>query len=234
MCGRYVSPEEAAIERFWQLSNAQKRNPLAQRFNVAPTMQIPMLHRGDTGELDLDLARWGLIPFWWKDAKPPRLTFNARAEEAATKPMWRVPASKARCLVPALGWYEWEEIERLDPATGEVTKAKQPHFIHLPDGQPFAGLMSHRTSEEGAPQFSCTILTQEAVGPAAEVHSRMPVILPKDMEAAWLDPGLTDGSQAIELARAHAVTALEHYSVSMRVNNAKNEGPALIERADIA
>ena len=104
MCGRYVSPEEAAIERFWKLSQAQIRDPLTQRFNISPTALVPMLRLDDTGSLELIAARWGLIPFWWKDTKPPRLTFNARSEEAAVKPMWRHPAAKARCLVPGLAF----------------------------------------------------------------------------------------------------------------------------------
>jgi putative SOS response-associated peptidase YedK len=231
MCGRYVSPSEAEIERFWHIGR-HNSNPFGPRYNVSPTTVVPMLRSSDTGGLDLVMARWGLIPFWWKEAKPPRITFNARSEEAASKPMWRVPASKSRCLVSALGWYEWKEIERVDPATGEVTKAKQPHFIRLPDGQPFAfaGLMSRRTAEGDTSEFTCSILTQEAVGPAVEVHSRMPVVLPKYAEAAWLDAALTDATKAIELARLHAVTALEHYPVSARVNNAKNEDAELIER----
>lgn len=176
MCGRYVSPSEAEIERFWQLTDAQIRNPLAQRFNVSPAAIVPILRLGDDGMLEEVAARWGLIPFWWKDAKPPRLTFDARSEEAATKPMWRHPASKARCLVPAMAWYEWKEVERVDPATGEIIKAKQPHFIRLPDGRPiaFAGLMSRRNIEGDKSEFSCTIMTRDAVGPAAEIHTRMP------------------------------------------------------------
>ena len=134
MCGRYVSPDEAAIERFWKLSQAQIRDPLNQRFNVSPTALVPILRLDDAGSLELVAARWGLIPFWWKAAKPPRLTFNARSEEAAVKPMWRHPAAKARCLMPARGWYEWKEVERIDPSIGEVKKAKQPYFIHRQDG----------------------------------------------------------------------------------------------------
>src|SRR5258708_4078402 len=125
MCGRYVSPSEAEIERFWHIGR-HNNNPFGPRYNVSPTTPVPMLRRSDTGTLDLVMARWGLIPFWWKDTKPPKSTFNARSEEAASKPMWRGPASKSRCLVPALGWYEWKEVERVDPASGEVTKIKQP------------------------------------------------------------------------------------------------------------
>jgi len=130
-----------------------------------------------------------------------------------------------------MGWYEWKEIERVDPATGEVTKAKQTYFIRLPDRRPiaFAGLMSRRTVEGDDSEFTCTMLTRDAIGPALEIHRRMPIALPKDAEAAWLDPALTDGSQAIALERQHAVTALEHYRASTRVNNAKNEGADVIE-----
>ena len=106
MCGRYVTPTLAEMERYWALTDEQTRNPLGQLFNASPTATVPML-RLESGHLELVPARWGLIPFWWEEDKPPRNTFNTRSEEAATKPMWRIPASKARCLVPALGWYEW-------------------------------------------------------------------------------------------------------------------------------
>ena len=144
--------------------------------------------------------------------------------------MWRVPASKARCLVPAMGWYEWKEVERVDPRTGEVTKAKQPHFIHLPDGRPiaFTDLMSRRNIEGDKSEFTCTIMTRDAVGPAAEIHTRMPIALPKDAEAAWLDPGMTDAAGAIGFAREFAVTEFVHHPVNPRVNNARNEGAELL------
>jgi putative SOS response-associated peptidase YedK len=220
----------AEMERFWQLTDAQIRNPLAQRFNISPTAAVPMLRLGDDGTLEEVAARWGLIPFWWKAAKPPRLTFNARSEEAAIKPMWRHPASKARCLVPAIGWYEWKEGERVDPTTGEVTKAKQPYFIRLPDRGPiaFAGLMSRRTVDGDKSEFTCTILTRDAVGHAAAIHTRMPIALPKDAEATWLDPEMTDAASVIEFAREFSVTEFVHHPVNPRVNNARNEGADLI------
>jgi putative SOS response-associated peptidase YedK len=228
MCGRYVSPTQAEIERFWQLTDAQIRDPLAQRFDVLPTATVPMIYRATNG-LQLVAARWGLIPVWWKEAKPARNTHNARSEDAAKKAMWRIPASKARCLVPATGWYEWKEVERVDPTTGEVTKAKQPYFIRLPDRSPiaFAGLMSRRTVEGDESEFTCTILTRDSIGPTAEIHQRMPIALPKDAEAAWLDPEMTDAASVIEFAREFSVTEFVHHPVNPRVNNAKNEGAEL-------
>jgi putative SOS response-associated peptidase YedK len=230
MCGRYVSPEEAAIERFWELSNAQKRNPFAAMFNVSPTSQVPLLRVGESG-LELAMARWGLIPFWWKKPKPPGFTFNTRIEETATKPMWRQVVNTSRCLVPAAGWYEWQEVEVTDPATGEIKKAKQPYFLHLPGDRllAFAGVMSSWTPAEGEPaMLTCSILTRAAQGPAADVHNRMPVILPYDVQSAWMDPKQTDSEKALAMANEKAVTSVEHYPVSTRVNNAKNQGAELI------
>ena len=162
----------------------------------------------------------------------PPFTFNARIEEAATKPMWRQVLKTSRCLIPAIGWYEWKEVEVTDPATGEIKKAKQPYFIHLPERQvfPFAGLMSWRNVGESDEKiFSAAIITRAAKGPAAEVHERMPLILPKETESTWMDREQPDGQAALDLAQQTAVTAVVHHPVSSRVNNSKSAGADLIE-----
>lgn len=104
----------------------------------------------------------------------PPFTFNARMEEASSKPMWREPVKSARCLIPAIGWYEWKEAEVTDPVTGEIKKAKQPFFLHL-QSRPvlaFAGLMSsRRVGESEEAVLSATIITKAAEGPAVEVHT---------------------------------------------------------------
>jgi len=232
MCGRYVSPEEAEIERFWHIGR-HNSNPFGRRFNVAPTSIIPILRLDRaTGEIELTNARWGLIPSWWREPKPPRTSHNARSEEAATKPMWKVPLGKSRCLIPALGWYEWKVVERTDPATGEIVKAKQPHFFHLPDNQlfAFAGVMAMwKPANDDEWKASCAIFTRDAVGPAADVHDRMPVILSKDSEQAWLDPKITDPARAMAAALDQAVTQLEHHPVNNRVNVAANDDQTLTE-----
>jgi len=214
MCGRYVSPDQASIERAWQIRRSSGLD-LARRFNVQPTTDVPLLLH-DSGELVLVAARWGLIPHWWKQDRPPNFTINARLEEAAGKPMWRDPMRRARCLLPAEGWYEWQE----------VAGGKQPYYLHRTDGRPFcfAGLMSTWKDT-----LSCAILTKPAEGPVAEVHDRMPVVLPDEAHAGWLDPALKD---ATEFARTNALAReFSHYAVSKRVNNARHEGADLIEPA---
>ena len=237
MCGRYVSPDEAAIEREWRIGR-HNINPFTRRFNVQPTSIIPIirLYR-ESGDLELVTARWGLVPHWWKDAKPPNFTFNARLEEAASKPMWRDAIRRARCLIPAEGWYEWQERERAGAGAAKARRYKQPYFIHRRDGRPlcFAGLMSlWSPAGGGEPLLSCSILTTSASGHLSAVHDRMPVTLPDETHAAWLDRELKDGAKAADLIQLRVpVGELEHYPVSTLVNNGRADGPELIQPAGV-
>jgi putative SOS response-associated peptidase YedK len=234
MCGRYVSPEQAAIERAWRIGRATG-TPLARRFNVAPTDPVPLLVKDRSGVLTLGTARWGLIPHWWKQEKPPKLSFNARIEEAVSKPMWKDAMRQGRCLVPAEGWYEWRLVEQTDPQTGEIAQAKQPHYIRRTDARlvAFAGLFSW-TRKPGAaePLLTCAILTTAATGALAEVHDRMPVVVPDGAYDQWLDRALSDPAQATALVREQSPDAFIHFAVRKLVNSTRNDGPELIEPLD--
>ena len=230
MCGRYVSPDTAAIERAWHIGR-HNNNPFRRRYNVLPTTQVPIIRRTpDADELELTEARWGLIPPWWSKPKPPTSTINARSEEAAGKPMWRFPYREARCLIPALGWYEWKPMERTDPATGEVNTYKQPFYLRVEREGPvcFAGLMSTWAPEGGEPRLTCAILTRAPSPSAAEVHDRMPVILPEAAHREWLDPELQDAGKVGEIIRLTAMGDVKHHPVSTRLNSAKTDDEELI------
>ena len=88
--------------------------------------------------------------------------------------------------------------------------------------------MSRRPVDDSS-EFTCTILTRDAVGPVAEVHTRMPIALPKETEAAWLDSALTDAGLAIAFSREQASTEFVYHAVNPRVNNSKSRGAELIE-----
>jgi putative SOS response-associated peptidase YedK len=215
MCGRYVSPEQASIERAWKIDRTNS-NPFPRRFNVQPSTAVPVLTLED-GARSLGPARWGLIPHWWKRDKPPSFTINARLEEISGKPMWRDPIRRSRCLLPAEGWYEWRA----------APDGKEPHYITRRDRRPFcfAGLYSVWRDVS-----SCAILTTQALAPVSEVHDRMPVVLAETDHDAWLDPAVQEASAAAAMAlRPMAPGDFEHYRVSRRVNNARNEGADLIE-----
>jgi putative SOS response-associated peptidase YedK len=175
MCGRFV------YFRTW----ADLRNTLGlltavdlpPNYNVAPTQQVPVL-REHEGKREGVAMRWGLIPNWAKDKKAPQI--NARADTAATKPMFRAAFKKRRCLILADGYYEWKK----------AGKEKQPYFYRMKEDQPFtfAGLWE-TWHGDGEPLETCTIITTDANELASAVHDRMPVILSGTDALAWIDPG---------------------------------------------
>jgi putative SOS response-associated peptidase YedK len=209
-------------------------NPSPARYNVAPSTNVPILRLApDGGALELTQARWGLIPSWWTKAKLPTHTINARSEDAASKPMWRHPYRHTRCLIPALGWYEWTQAEVIDKETGAISRVQRPHFLFLPKHRPlcFAGLMSTWSASGEGPILTCTILTRPASASSAEIHDRMPLVLRESAHAAWCDTTITDAERIDEIARTQAIEEIEHYVVSRTVDSARAEGPQLIEAA---
>jgi putative SOS response-associated peptidase YedK len=234
MCGRFVSPEEAAVERAWHIGRRSWKTPFGKpRYNVAPTMRVIMLRRDAASpEIELAHARWGFVPYWWKEAKPPRGRFNAKFETAAANGMWREAFSRARCLLPALGWYEWREEERIDKATGEVATVNQPFYITRKDRRPFcfAGLMSGwKVSGDPEPTLTCVVLTRQAAGRVGEIHQRMPAVLPDDVHPQWLDPAQVDSARAAALIEGHAQTDFELVRVGRGINRTEEDSEKLIE-----
>lgn len=228
MCGRYVPPEEAAMERHWKIDR-RNNNPFAQpRFNAAPTTDVPILIRTGASEVELLYVRWGLIPAWWRKKGAPTLTFNARSEEAADKPMWRDALRSSRCLMPALGWYEWNEGEQVRSLTGALTN--QPYYHYSPNSEviAFAGLWSVWAPPQEAPVPTCALLSRAAAPAIAHIHHRMPVVVQPDDYKAWLDPdtSLDEVLAIIEDSRQD----FESYRVSTRVNSVRNDFPELVER----
>ncbi len=82
---------------------------LEPRYNVCPTDPVDVVLPGE-GKRHFEQMRWGLVPYWWsKPLKELRLaTFNARVETVETKPFFREPFKKRRCLMPVSGYYEWQ------------------------------------------------------------------------------------------------------------------------------
>ena len=219
MCGRFVSREQAAIEREY---NIKVRNPFERVYNAAPTMLLPVI-RTSAGEREALSMRWGLIPLWWSQATAPTSTINARSEEAATKPMWRNAVRHTRGLVPTLGWYEWQ----VRP------EGKVPHFIHAPGltGFCFAGLWSEWKNPAGEAQLSFAILTRAASATLKPVHDRMPVVLGAESWDDWLGDWPREHAARLAGHVANSLNDFEYYPVSRYVNAPRNQGERCIERA---
>lgn len=233
MCGRYVSatpPDQLA--RYFGAESAvdPPEDPTTfGNFNVAPTQGVFAVYEAN-GQRYLDRFHWGLVPFWAKDPRIGSKMINARAETLAEKNSFKRPFATRRCIVPADGFYEWKKID------GQTRK--QPMYLTTIDGSPFAfaGLWElwhdkNHLDDDGEPRrlFSCTIITGEPNDKVAEVHDRMPVMLPPDTWDTWLDRDNRDVAALQELFVAAPSALIAMRPVSTEVNNVRNNGPHLTE-----
>jgi putative SOS response-associated peptidase YedK len=222
MCGRFVSAEQASIERHWNLIRGGG-DPFGPVYNAAPTLQLPIIRAHRERGLELARLRWGLIPYWAKDTAIGVKTINARAETIAEKPAFKEAFRYRRCIVPMAGFYEWQK----SPA------GKVPYFICPLNGELFnvAGLYERWRPKDSEPIETFTIVTTDANEAVAKLHDRMPVILHERDQEAWLDPKNENTEALQKLLVPFPSEEMRTYPVSTRVNSAKNEGPEPIEPA---
>ena len=194
----------------------------APTYNAAPQSMQPVVRMDrDTGKRAMALLRWGLVPFWAKDAKFGYTTINARAEEVASKPAYREALKKRRCLVPADAFYEWQRID---------AKTKNPFAIALRSREPyaFAGLWERWSPKEGEALETFTIVTTDPNELMETIHNRMPVIVEKRDYDRWLEPG--DAARPpVDLLRPYPAEKMVAWPVSARVGNVRNNDAELLE-----
>jgi putative SOS response-associated peptidase YedK len=218
VCGRFglfVTPE--VLEEHFALTDFTAALSPPPRYNLTPGQAVAVV-REHEGRRRLDALEWGLIPFWAKDATIGRKLVNARLDTVATKPAFREAWTRRRCLIPASGFYEWSE-----PVNGR----KRPHFIR-PADEPLlalAGLWERWRSPAGDRVETCVIVTTDASAQLAPIHDRMPLLIPRDAFALWLDPksGVEDVAQL-----AARSPALEARPVSLAVNDPRKDDETLI------
>jgi putative SOS response-associated peptidase YedK len=219
MCGRYTltTPVERLAQEFGFDASSVELPP---NYNVAPTQQVAaVLEEG--GERHLELLRWGLIPSWADDPSIGSRMINARSETAPEKPSFRRAFRERRCLFPADGFYEW----------WRTNGAKQPYYIRMKEGRPFAFAGLWESWKDDGPEIrSCTILTTGPNDLLAEIHDRMPVILPAGSYDAWLDPE-AGRDELYGLLAPYPEDEMEAYPVSRFVNSPQNNDPRCIEPA---
>jgi putative SOS response-associated peptidase YedK len=252
MCGRYASARKRIelLEEF-SVQRDQVAEPLKPDYNVAPTKAVYTVvdravrpageeeaANGDGGvsrdvsteapDRELRVMRWGLVPFWAKDVKIGSRMINARAETIAEKPAFRRAFAKRRCLVPADGYYEWQQL----PGA-----AKQPMYISRKDGRSlaFAGLYelwrdpAVSSEDQDAWLWTTTIITTSAPDELGMIHDRMPMIIDPASWPDWLDPANNDVADLKALLTPAMVGDLTTWPVSTAVNSVRNNGPELIE-----
>jgi putative SOS response-associated peptidase YedK len=219
VCGRFAfySPREA-VARLFGVADPPDSEP---RYNIAPTQFVATVREAG-GPRAVAMLHWGLVPFWAKERAIGARMINARAETLGEKPSFRHAFQRRRCLVPADGYFEWQR-------AGAV---KQPYFIAFEDGQPFgmAGLWERwRDPATDETLESCCIVTTSPSAAVAHVHDRMPVIVPPARYAEWLDAGNTVTARLADLLVPSELPGLAARPMSRRVNDARNQGAALVE-----
>lgn len=227
MCGRYAAATTAAdwVEEF-EVTDSPDR-VLAPDFNVAPTKEAFLVTAAPVdGEpaRRMEIARWGLIPSWAKEASIASKLTNARVETITEKPSFRSAFAKRRCLVPADGYYEWYRPEK---------GAKQPFYIHRTDGKSLAmaGLYEwwrDPATPEAEPRLTFTVITTAATPELAVIHDRMPVMIDQADWTEWLDPAVPGKELPPPMLEAGYRLGLVAEPVSVAVGNVRNNGPSLI------
>ncbi|MBZ5567244.1 MAG: SOS response-associated peptidase [Acidobacteriia bacterium] len=222
MCGRFrLGKGREALKEYFGAEVDVEWSP---RYNIVPTDLIPSVRQNATKPVrELSLMRWGLIPFWAKEASIGYKLINARSETAATKPAFRDALIRRRCLIPGDGFYEWKK------------QAKQPYCFTLRDESifAFAGIWERWKGPDGNAIETCSILTTTPNELAAQVHDRMPVILAPDDYDLWLDPGIKDTKEISDMMKPYGAALMKAYAVSTRVNAVKNDDPQCAEPLDI-
>lgn len=219
MCGRYslkVDPQKLA-EAF--ADYAEVPNNLPTRYNIAPTQDVAVIANNKRHQVEF--FRWGLIPSWAKDSSIGNRLINARSETLVEKPSFKSAYRRRRCLVLADGFYEW----RRNP-----NKTKTPMYIRLASGEPFAfaGLWEAWHSPQDEFVLSCTIITTEPNDLLETIHNRMPVILPPEAYARWLDPAETPAQELQGLLVPYPAEEMTAFEVSTLVNSPQNDSPEVV------
>ena len=231
MCGRFAQSkmEDALVEEYG-ITGTVPTSLLPASWNIAPTKNIYIVRENQqTQARDLATASWGLIAPWAKNLADARGSqshaINARRESIFEKPTFREAIRKRRCIVPADGYYEWAT------AMGPY-RPKQPFYISssIAESLSFAGIWSEWVSPQGELIQSAAVITCEAVGQLAQIHSRMPVIVLRDCWQSWMDPSLADAGELRKLMEySHIYDDLSVYPVSDAVNKVAHNVPELTE-----
>lgn len=216
MCTRYVFTDPAeAIRDLFRITAPLPNWPPS--YNVAPTHIMPVIRPIDGGR-EIAMMQWGLIPFFSKEGKRSITTFNARAEELRSKPIYRESFKTRRCVVPVTGYIEF---------TGAKAN-KTAHLFTRKDGKPIAlaGLWDRWQSADGAARKETyTIVTTAPSAFAAQFHDRMPLVLePKDVDT-WLRDLPEEAAGLMRPAK----DVLQERPLGKAINNVKNNAPELLE-----
>ena len=210
MCGRYAihaNPDVVALQFGLEESPEFKAS-----YNVCPGTDITVVRLDREKKRVARQHRWGLIPHWAKDASIGNKLANARGETLLERPAFRDAFRRARCLVPASGFYEWQT----------VAGRKHPWYFMPTDTKLFA--LAGITSRWNGIR-SVSLITTAPNALMKPIHDRMPVIIAPSEYADWLDRA---NENPLELGRPSPAAHMKAHPVSPRVSRPENDDAELI------
>ena len=199
------------------------REPAAwlPRYNIGPLQRIVTIREKSDGHRHADLMQWGLVPSWATDQSVGSRMINVRSETVFTEPVFRSAFRQRRCLIPATGFYEWQQL---------TDSKRRPWHIFPQDGQPFAfaGLWETWRASDRTTLCSCAFITVESNRWMKAIHDRMPVILPIEKWNLWLNHAQDSLTELAKLFVACPSNLLEKKVVGSFVNTLRNDSPECI------
>lgn len=216
MCGRFsLATSKEKLQR--QLPFVEVVETPRVSYNIAPTQHTYVVTNDQPERLQY--IAWGLVPHWSNDGKNTGRLINARREGIETKPSFRIPIRKRRCLVPADSFYEWRR----------EGSQKIPYRIFLKSGDLMliAGIWDvWYSGDYGLKTFS--IITTDANSEVSAIHNRMPVILhDAQTQKRWLEA--EDLDEILDLLQTPRDGLLDMYRVSDQLNSFVHNSPDLHE-----
>lgn len=218
MCGRFqLSVKGKHISERFNVEVFDKM--YSPNYNCAPSQKLPVII--NAAPEAVRFFQWGLIPFWSNNPKIGFKLINARSETLTEKPAFKQAFEKRRCLIPANGFYEWRKND------------KTPFRIFLKNEAlfAFAGIWETWKDAEERPIHSFSIITTNANSLIESIHGRMPVILNRKHEEAWLKE--ENMMQLSRLLIPFDSNKMEAYPISKKVNSPKNKGAEIAVAVNI-
>ena len=205
MCGRYVQTARARDHARLLTIHEEMEAPRPETWNLSPSTKSLVIRAKPDG-LTSSWLSWGFQTSPTATVKP----INARIETAASKQLFREAWKTRRCVVPADGWYEWQQTRH----------GKQPYYFYQKNGDPlfFAGLWAGE---------SFAILTTSAEGDLARIHDRRPLAFGVERGREWIEQ--LPQSEGSVVARAVSSAEIAFHPVSTDVNSPRHDGPDLIQ-----
>lgn len=217
MCGRFAMIEPlGVITRAFFIDDVLA--DIRESYNIAPGSSIPaVIH--EESRRKLTVFRWGLVPRWAKEPSIGARLINARSETVTEKPSFRDAVKRRRCLIIASGFYEWKK----------EGKGSTPFYIYPESEKLFglAGIFENWASPEGAELSTCSILTTGPNSLIAQIHDRMPVIIPREQGDLWMDPS-SRPEEYLSMLAPYPADRMGMHPVSTEMNSPANDSQVCI------